>query len=255
MARFACATWRPISVNYGGNVAGYLGAVLHHQGGNGGLYGWFNNPSAKVSAHFWIAKNGLIEQYVDTSRQAWHGMSLNSRYVGVETEGCPPNNPTEDLTQAQINAFGRLYAEGARVHGWANALANADGQRGLGYHRMAVNTACPTQARLNRRGEILRIAFSGQAPPSTAPPSGGGGTQAPKFSATPYFDQRTNSRHPDVKTWQSKMRSRGWGISADGIYGPQSEDACRKFQREKGLSVDGKVGPQTWSTTWTAPVT
>jgi len=254
MARFACATWRPISVNYGGNVAGYLGAILHHQGGNGGLYGWFNNPSAKVSAHFWIGKNGQIEQYVDTSRQAWHGMSLNSRYVGVETEGCPPNNPTEALTQAQVNAFGRLYAEGARVHGWPNALANADGQRGLGYHRMAVNTACPTQSRLNRRPDILKIAFGGSAPPSTSPPATGGG-QAPKFSATPYFDQRTNSRHPDVKTWQSKMRSRGWGISADGIYGPQSEDACRKFQREKGLGVDGKVGPQTWSTTWTAPVT
>ena len=253
MARFACATWRPISVNYGGNVAGYLGAVLHHQGGNGGLYGWFNNPSARVSAHFWIGKNGAIEQYVDTSRQAWHGMSLNSRYVGVETEGCPPNNPTEPLTDAQVSAFARLYAEGMRVHGWANALANADGQRGLGYHRMAVNTACPTQSRLNMRPEILRRA-TGQAPSSPPPSGGGGGTQAPKFSANPYFDQKTNSRHADVRTWQSKMRSRGWSIDVDQIYGPGSERVCRSFQSEKRLTVDGKVGPQTWSMTWTAPI-
>ena len=253
MARFACATWRPISVNYGGNVAGYLGAVLHHQGGNGGLYGWFNNPSAKVSAHFWIGKNGTIEQYVDTSRQAWHGMSLNSRYVGVETEGCPPNAPTEDLTQAQVQAFGRLYAEGARVHGWPNALANSDGQRGLGYHRMAVSTACPTQARLNRRPEILRLAFGGAA--SAPPPSSGsGGGQAPKLNVD-YFGRTRNSTHPDVRTWQAKMRDRGWSISVDQQFGPGSEDVCKKFQREKGLTADGLVGSQTWNMTWNAPLT
>jgi len=57
-----------------------------------------------------------------------------------------------------------------------------------------------------------------------------------------------------VRTWQSKMRSRGWTIDVDQIFGPGSERVCRQFQQEKRLTVDGKVGPQTWSTTWTAPV-
>jgi hypothetical protein len=254
MARFACATWRPISNNIGGGVSGYLGAVLHHQGGNGSLYGWFNNPSAKVSAHFWISKGGLIEQYIDTSRVAWHGISLNSRYVGVETEGCAPNNPGEPLTEAQVAAFARLYAEGARVHGWANALANADGQRGLGYHRMAVNTACPNDARLRMRPEILKRAFGGAATPTPPPSGGGGGQAAPKLSVD-YFGRTRNSTVPDVRTWQAKMRDRGWSISVDQQFGPASEDVCRKFQREKGLVADGLVGPQTWSMTWSAPVT
>ena len=256
MAWFDCATSRAISNNVGGNMASQRGLVLHHQAGNGSLYGWFNNPSAQVSAHFWVGKNGVIEQYVDTARVSWHGRDLNSNWVGVETEGCPGGRD-EPMTDAMFNALVRLYKEGARRHGWANQLASSNGGRGFGYHRMAVNTACPCDVRLNRRSAILAAAFGGAATP--APPSGGGGggggTAAPKFSATPYFDQKTNARHADVRTWQSKMRSRGWSIDVDQIYGPGSERVCRQFQQDKRLAVDGKVGPQTWSMTWTAPVT
>jgi peptidoglycan hydrolase-like protein with peptidoglycan-binding domain len=51
------------------------------------------------------------------------------------------------------------------------------------------------------------------------------------------------------------MRSRGWSIDVDQIFGPGSERVCRQFQQEKRLTVDGKVGPQTWAMTWSAPVT
>lgn len=255
MARFACATWRPISVNYGGRMSANLGLVLHHQGGNGGLYGWFNNPAAKVSAHFWVGKGGQIEQYVDSSTVAWHGKSLNSRYVAVETEGCAPGNPNEPLTQAQINACARIYAEGARVHGWRNALANSDGQAGFGYHRMAVQTACPNDARLSKRPEILRIAFGSTPPGGGAPPASGGKAPAMPADSQPWFGKDARSRSSGVRTWQQQMKARGWKIGVDGIFGNESDRVCRAFQSEKGLAVDGKVGSQTWSTSWTAPVT
>jgi resuscitation-promoting factor RpfB len=35
------------------------------------------------------------------------------------------------------------------------------------------------------------------------------------------------------------------GIPADGIYGPQTRRAVRRFQRAHGLAVDGIAGPQT----------
>jgi peptidoglycan hydrolase-like protein with peptidoglycan-binding domain len=59
----------------------------------------------------------------------------------------------------------------------------------------------------------------------------------------------------DVRTWQRRMRDRGWRIDVDKWYGPESESICRAFQREKGLKVDGVVGPATWAAAWTAPVT
>lgn len=250
MARFTCATWRPIGVNTGGRLTPNLGLILHHQVGNGSLFGWFGNPAAKVSAHFWVSKNGIIEQYVDTDVVAWHATSLNSRYVGVETEGCPGGRD-EPMTAAMVTALARLYAEGNRRHGWANALIASNGARGFGFHRMNQATACPCQVRLNMRGEILNRAFGpgggGGVPPNPPPPSG-----IPVLHVDGIWIGH-NDRHPDVRVWQSKMAQRGWTISADGQFGPQSDRVCRQFQAEKKLGTDGKVGPVTWRATWTAP--
>ena len=35
------------------------------------------------------------------------------------------------------------------------------------------------------------------------------------------------------------------GVAADGVYGPVTRGAVRRFQRSQGLTVDGIVGPQT----------
>jgi peptidoglycan hydrolase-like protein with peptidoglycan-binding domain len=38
---------------------------------------------------------------------------------------------------------------------------------------------------------------------------------------------------------------RALGVTADGVYGPQTRRAVRRFQRSHGLTVDGITGPQT----------
>jgi|GEM_PF-2232570 len=38
----------------------------------------------------------------------------------------------------------------------------------------------------------------------------------------------------------------GSGINVDGIFGPQTAQAVKDFQTQKGLTSDGIVGPQTW---------
>lgn len=58
----------------------------------------------------------------------------------------------------------------------------------------------------------------------------------------------------DVSRWQMRMRNRGWPITVDGIYGSESDRICRQFQGEKGLTVDGVVGPETWHAAWVAPI-
>lgn len=170
MPWFDCAVRRPISANTGGTLSPNLGLVLHHAVMNGSGWAFFNSPSAGVSAHFWVLQSGVIEQYVDTNVVSWHGRSLNSRYVGVETEGCTKAPHADAMSEAMVAALARIYAEGARRHGWPNALASADGQKGFGFHRMAVATACPCDVRLNRRQEILNRAFGGAPIPGPTPP-------------------------------------------------------------------------------------
>jgi len=49
-----------------------------------------------------------------------------------------------------------------------------------------------------------------------------------------------------VKEIQTKLRALGfYSDSIDGIYGSRTEAAVKKFQRSKGLTVDGLAGPAT----------
>lgn len=67
----------------------------------------------------------------------------------------------------------------------------------------------------------------------------------------------TASTTPDQKTARSMVGpgSRGYavtiiqrdlGITADGVYGPQTKIAIEDYQKARHLRVDGIVGPQTW---------
>ena len=51
---------------------------------------------------------------------------------------------------------------------------------------------------------------------------------------------RKGDTGPDVVRLQRLL-----GITADGIFGPQTRHAVRAFQREHGLLADGEVGPRT----------
>lgn len=49
------------------------------------------------------------------------------------------------------------------------------------------------------------------------------------------------SRGSDVKWLQDRLK-----VYVDGVFGRETYNAVRKFQEEKGLAIDGIVGPITW---------
>jgi|GEM_PF-3371626 len=61
-----------------------------------------------------------------------------------------------------------------------------------------------------------------------------------------YEPGQTLTYNSDVERWQAQMRERGWDITVDGFFGPQSAEVARQFQQEQGLVVDGIVGIRTW---------
>jgi surface antigen len=72
-----------------------------------------------------------------------------------------------------------------------------------------------------------------------------------------------NVEGSDVLLWQRQMIHRGWTISSSGSTGNGddsvfSEDDSKvlfQFQEQKGLEVDGKIGPESWNAAWEIPIT
>lgn len=79
-----------------------------------------------------------------------------------------------------------------------------------------------------------------------------GPKSGPNNSISGYFGVGYKAK---LAPWQAQMKHRGWDIDVDGLFGPKTEEVVRKFQAEKRLAIDGKIGPQTWAAAWTAPVT
>lgn len=73
---------------------------------------------------------------------------------------------------------------------------------------------------------------------------------ASSFAAQPpsqsTLSKGTNG--PDVKNLQKTLNEKlGTKLTLDGDFGPNTQNAVRRFQEANGLSADGVVGPQTYA--------
>lgn len=90
---------------------------------------------------------------------------------------------------------------------------------------------------------VLALALAcALAAPAGAESGGAGPASSGHTAASGTRDQalKRGSRGPLVVQLQQKL-----GIPADGVFGPQTGHAVRRFQARKRLTVDGIVGSQT----------
>jgi resuscitation-promoting factor RpfA len=60
----------------------------------------------------------------------------------------------------------------------------------------------------------------------------------------------------DVRAWQARMRQRGWKITVDGRFGPQSASVATRFAAEKGIALaPGSLTAAVYGAAWSAPIT
>lgn len=85
------------------------------------------------------------------------------------------------------------------------------------------------------------------------------GYGVPKYDPEPEKEEeievnmktlKKGSKGVQVKTLQALLYGYGYNIGGsgvDGSFGPLTDKAVRAYQKAKGLTVDGSVGPKTWA--------
>lgn len=75
--------------------------------------------------------------------------------------------------------------------------------------------------------------------------------------AVPPFPGRMHrgSSGDGVRQMQQRLADRGWNLERDGLFGRATETVVFAFQKDKGLTLDGVVGPQTWEALWLTAIT
>lgn len=115
---------------------------------------------------------------------------------------------------------------------------------------------CGTNLKAKIASILGYVGFDGPVVPVYTPVPVPQKPQVPvnNYPAYPMLLKR-GSRNVYVRQAQAKLHDRGWNISVDGDFGPNTEKVVKQFQAEKGLVADGVIGPKTWKAIFTSPVT
>jgi hypothetical protein len=231
--------------------SGVLGVIMHTMVGNlAGTDSLFLNPASQVSAHFGIAQDGTIIQWVSVRGGiAWHVAAGNANWYGIEH--ADNRNPANPLTEAQINASAQLveFLSRPSVGRFALQVSNSTGTEGYGTHSMGGAAwgghACPGSARAAQRAEIVRrakiIRQYGQYPAPPPPPP------APPKEIDMIMVQPANALVPAGTTWPGIFLLMGDGRMHHILAGANTPDGTR-IGNVQCYSAAGVPGPVdiTW---------
>lgn len=72
-------------------------------------------------------------------------------------------------------------------------------------------------------------------------------TDAAAYSGAEFTTVQEGSRGHDVRAVQYLLNHHGYSTAVDGVFGSSTKSKVMAFQGDHGLTVDGIVGPATWS--------
>jgi hypothetical protein len=120
------------------------------------LYDYFARRSGGIESHFYIRRDGTVEQYRDTAYQADANYTANVRAISVETQGMAAG----EWTAAQLDAIKALLTWAHKTHGIPLRKCPGDTAAGIGYHSQfrswsPVAKSCPGPDRIKQFDRVL----------------------------------------------------------------------------------------------------
>ncbi|AZV01731.1 peptidase [Microbacterium phage Schubert] len=287
MPTWAPNTDRVVNTSWGRSRQGaaVTGIWVHHQADGEGhdsidyMINWNSrgsHPTYAIDDNDQATVVGIIHpDYCPSST----GYSNDQSAITVEIANIS-GAPDWEVSQRALEELAQIIAHHAKESPRENrAEFNRPGvtQKGfwVGIHKQVMATACPgpfvernIEWVINRANEIMNGSSPKPKPgkPANTPAAPGkapafplpngwyfGPRSGPVYSVSGYYSYRN-----ELKMWQAQMQKRGWDFSrygVDGLYGAETRENAIAFQKEKGLKVDGLIGPETWRAAWEAPIT
>lgn len=179
MSVYPSGNYRPIAAGSNDPPITVIGAILHVDAGNSkSLYGYFKDKSGGIESHFHVPKEGRVEQYRDTGREADANLKANSfikngkryGYVSIETQGYGSG----EWNAHQLAEIKALLLWLSKTHKFPLRKCPAHTQPGVGYHVMfgapgpwtPVAKSCPGPDRVKQFNSILVPWFATATSPS-----------------------------------------------------------------------------------------
>lgn len=136
------------------------------------LYSYFNGPSGGVESHFYVRRDGTVEQYRDTDYQADAQLGSAWNQISVETQGMGSG----EWTPAQLTALRDLIRWAASTHGFSIRLNDSEANpRGVGWHAQyrswsgGDGRTCPGPDRVKQIPALVASAAGGPLSKPTNP--------------------------------------------------------------------------------------
>ena len=253
-----------------------LAIVEHYTAGQDPMSAvwWLTDPkrmSGRSSAHFVLGPNGHIWQLASVYAVAWHAgvptgrrgrRGMNAVAIGIEHANAGRLIPGPDgwheaywtiddagdriVTGRPVPAAEVVEARGVRWHAWAAPMLD----RSEVLH----------QVLLRKIPSIVEIAYHEEIDPTWKIDPGPLFPRA-RFEALLPPDRVTDDdtstrpgrrtlmlgmRGRDVVELRERLRRSGYVADWSSVFDRQLYQLVRNFQSDRGLTVDGMVGPQTW---------
>lgn len=144
MAIYSKAIQKPITVSKGRRKMSEYNRVNLHVAVSeaASIHTVFNRKGA-ADSHFYVRKDGTVEQYVDTAYRANADLEGNDATISIETQGGVTRPDSEPWTDEQIQALAELFAWAVKTHGIKNQIAKdsrrGDTSKGLSWHRLGID--------------------------------------------------------------------------------------------------------------------